>query len=276
VAELLTERKLEEIITGAIGAGRLLFFFFDYDGTLTPIVSNPGDAVISEGMKTSLRRLAGVRGADVAVVSGRPISELKRLIGEIPGVALAGQHGLQCDGIEVPELEYLEGEAARYRKEFDFIEKEYPGCYLEEKKAALSVHYRNVRAGEEEKLMKEFFDRWEETGDNASFQVTGGKKVFEIRPKGFDKGGAVLKMLEARCGDSWPENTTPLYFGDDATDEDAFHSLNRASGGGAVTVLVDRDRPTGALYRINSVETAGKYINTIVQLLKRTGGHCTV
>ena len=39
-------------------AGRQPAVFLDYDGTLTPIVDRPEDAVISESMRTAVRALA--------------------------------------------------------------------------------------------------------------------------------------------------------------------------------------------------------------------------
>ena len=38
--------------------GRRLAVFLDYDGTLTPIVDRPDDAVISESMRAAVRALA--------------------------------------------------------------------------------------------------------------------------------------------------------------------------------------------------------------------------
>jgi trehalose 6-phosphate phosphatase len=40
-------------------AGRRPAVFLDYDGTLTPIVDRPEDAVISESMRDAVRGLAG-------------------------------------------------------------------------------------------------------------------------------------------------------------------------------------------------------------------------
>ena len=50
-------------------AGRRPAVFLDYDGVLTPVVDRPEDAVISEGMRTTVRALAG--RCPVCVVSGR-------------------------------------------------------------------------------------------------------------------------------------------------------------------------------------------------------------
>ncbi|MFW5707207.1 MAG: beta-phosphoglucomutase family hydrolase, partial [Bacteroidota bacterium] len=53
--------------------------FLDYDGTLTPIVPRPEDAVISEEMRETLRDLAGI--FTVAVVTGRDKDDVQNLVG---------------------------------------------------------------------------------------------------------------------------------------------------------------------------------------------------
>jgi hypothetical protein len=52
--------------------------FLDYDGTLTPIVERPDDAVISDGMREAVRRLAA--RCPVCVVSGRDRQVVQRLM----------------------------------------------------------------------------------------------------------------------------------------------------------------------------------------------------
>ena len=70
-------------------AGRRPAVFLDYDGTLTPIVDRPEDAVISESMREAVRGLA--RRCSVCVVSGRD----RRVVQEHGGGSLivAGSHG---------------------------------------------------------------------------------------------------------------------------------------------------------------------------------------
>jgi trehalose 6-phosphate phosphatase len=64
--------------------------FLDYDGTLTPIVERPEDAVTSDGMRDVVRRLAG--RCTVCVVSGRDRRVVQELIG-IGDLVAGGSHG---------------------------------------------------------------------------------------------------------------------------------------------------------------------------------------
>src|SRR5438477_7112879 len=65
--------------------------FVDFDGTISPIVDRPEDALPAEGAVDVLRALAG-RFAVACVLSGRPLEFLKSRFGHSP-VLLAGAYG---------------------------------------------------------------------------------------------------------------------------------------------------------------------------------------
>ncbi len=58
---------------------RPVFLFLDYDGTLTPIVSSPAKAVLSEAMRARLRRLKDK--VSLAVISGRSLQDIREKVG---------------------------------------------------------------------------------------------------------------------------------------------------------------------------------------------------
>ena len=53
--------------------------FLDYDGTLTPIVARPEQAVMSDAMRATLRNLAGQYVT--AIVTGRSVRKVVDFIG---------------------------------------------------------------------------------------------------------------------------------------------------------------------------------------------------
>ena len=67
-----------------------LVFFLDYDGTLTPIVSRPQDALLSDDMRKTVEKLS--QHFTTAVVSGRMRDDVESLVG-IKGIFYAGSHG---------------------------------------------------------------------------------------------------------------------------------------------------------------------------------------
>jgi len=69
--------------------------FLDYDGTLTPIVSDPDAAILSDQMRSAVGKLA--ERATVAIVSGRAREKLRNFV-QIPELYYAGSHGFDIDG----------------------------------------------------------------------------------------------------------------------------------------------------------------------------------
>src|SRR5215213_1456316 len=85
----------DSIVAEFIARPRLLIAC-DFDGTLSPIVSHPGDAVLPNEVRGILRKLRAMPGVIVAVVSGRAVYDLRARVG-IDGVLYAGNHGLEID-----------------------------------------------------------------------------------------------------------------------------------------------------------------------------------
>ncbi len=211
-------------------AGKVPAVFLDYDGTLTPIADRPEDAVISQPMRDTVRRLA--ERCPVCVVSGRDRRVVQELMG-LDGLIVAGSHGFDIWSPEEGTIEREEGaefEAllnevkGRLHEEIDLIE----GALVEPKKSSVAAHYRLVPEGERAKVKEAVDTILAEHPDE--LRVTPGKMVYEIQPKlDWDKGKAVLYLLEALNLDR--ADVVPLYLGDDVTDEDAFEALaNRGIG----------------------------------------------
>ncbi|HXA96545.1 MAG TPA: trehalose-phosphatase, partial [Candidatus Dormibacteraeota bacterium] len=69
----------------------------DYDGTLTPIVDDPADAVLAEQTRQDLLRVARSPRGSVAVISGRALEDLRTRVA-IGEAIYAGCHGLEIAG----------------------------------------------------------------------------------------------------------------------------------------------------------------------------------
>lgn len=69
--------------------------FLDYDGTLTPIVPHPEEAVISAQMRQTISALSQV--AMVTVISGRNKSNIQELI-NLANIYYIGNHGFDIEG----------------------------------------------------------------------------------------------------------------------------------------------------------------------------------
>src|SRR5450432_2088117 len=88
--------KIRERLRG----GCPLSLFLDFDGTLAPIVNDPGDACLGPDVRRILEALAARDDTLVAVISGRALADLRPRVG-IANAIYAGNHGLEISGPEI-------------------------------------------------------------------------------------------------------------------------------------------------------------------------------
>src|SRR3712207_4509600 len=186
--------------------------FLDYDGTLTPIVNRPEDAVISHGMRRTVRELAG--RCPVCVISGRDRRVVQQLMG-LDNLIVAGSHGFDIwspegtvereEGAGFEAL--LEEVKGRLHEELDPI----GGALIEPKRTSVAAHYRLV-SDEERPRVRKVVDTIL-SAHPEKLKITPGKMVYEIQPKiEWDKGRAMLYLLETLNLDR--DDVVPLYLGE--------------------------------------------------------------
>lgn len=242
--------------------------FLDYDGTLTPIVERPEDAVISESMRDAVRALAS--RCPVCVVSGRDRPVVQELMG-LNNLIVAGSHGFDIWSPDAGTIEREEGGGefqqlleqvkARLHEVLDSID----GALVEPKKASVAAHYRRVAEGERDRVKNVVDEILAAHPDR--LKVTPGKMVYEIQPKiDWNKGKAVLYLLGALGLDG--DDVMPMYLGDDVTDEDAFDALS----GRGIGVFVGRAddpevgaRTTAADYILYTVEEVEQFLDSLAR-----------
>jgi len=241
--EYLFDRK-EKILARLKTANRI-FFFFDYDGTLTPIVSRPEKAILSKETRALLLALKKNPKFLLAIVSGRSLKDIRKLVG-LKGVYYVGNHGLKVfapkRGIKKLVPEKVVPELGRIRDRLNNQLKDVDGIFIEDKGYILAIHYRNV---DPRQVPPIFIALKQEIKDSMVPLCLGhGKMVFEIRPQSMvDKGTAVLGLLDQVNQDG----LLPIYIGDDQTDEDAFKPLKKIG----VTIFVGLPSHSSAQYYVN-------------------------
>ena len=250
-------------------AGRTLAIFLDYDGTLTPIVERPEDALLDEEMRARIRDLAS--RCLVSVVSGRDVAFVIEQVA-VDEVIYLGSHGFDVvtpEGVELSNAR--EGEFERFlaplkEAELAITDAVAPvlGARIERKKYAIAVHYRQV-APVDATVVEDAVD--EVLATQPLLRKTGGKKVFELRPDiDWDKGRALQWLLEAlgMSGD----DVVPVYIGDDLTDEDAFAVVR---GRGLAIVVGGDDRTSLAEYRVADTEEVSDVLGRLAGLAGGAG-----
>lgn len=205
-----------------------IFLFLDYDGTLAPLAAVPEEAVLPPQTKRALLELSRYPGCKIAIVSGRALDDVKRLVG-LENVFYVGDHGFRIRGPEVAfDVDVPEKAREAIRHLASVLRAHlagFPGIYLQPKDLTLSCHYRLARREDLGKIKNIFEEAVRPFVVDGSIRVFEGKEVFEIRPVvDWDKGKAVLWLLENTAFRD-PRPTIPVYIGDDTTDEDAFRAL---------------------------------------------------
>lgn len=205
----------------------------DYDGTLAPIVTDPGRAA----MRASTRRLLGqaARAYPSVVISGRSRSDVARRLRGVPLAAVVGNHGLEPWRARGRPPR----EAARWIPLLRERLAGIPGVVIEDKGLSLAIHYRKARDRKEARAKvlaaAARLDR---------VRLLGGKEVLNVLPAGAPDKGRALEQARAReaCD-------AAIYVGDDETDEDAF-ALGRR--GPLLAIRVGRKRGSSAPYFIRA------------------------
>jgi trehalose-phosphatase len=234
--------------------------FLDYDGTLTPIVSHPENASLSDSMQKALREL--VARAPVAILSGRELDDVRRRI-DIDGIVYAGSHGFDIDGPRglrrqvatefLPKLTIAENEL---HEALDGI----PGARVERKRFSIAAHYRNVKENDVPKLERAVSSVG---ARHPELRRINGKKVYELLPDiGWDKGHAAMWLLEAF--DLKHQNVRPIYIGDDSTDEDAFRALEQSGIG---ILVCEQEQPTAASYSLRDSGEVERFLRALTACL---------
>lgn len=227
-------------------------FFLDLDGTLIDIAQTPDEVVVPPELPGTLTRLASRAGGALALVSGRTIGTLDRLLApaRLPAAGIHGAEMRFADGgrqtLAPPVLDavrlYLSELAARH-----------PELLVEDKTVAIAVHYRprpELRAELEAALAAI-------VSADPGLDLQPGKMVFEVRPAGADKGLALARFLETPPF----AGRRPLAVGDDLSDE---HMFRVAADRGGLAVRVGADhRETAAAACLNDTQSLRSWLSTL-------------
>jgi alpha,alpha-trehalase len=236
--------------------------FLDYDGTLTPIVPRPEEALLSSHTRSLLRKLS--QKCTVAIISGRERQEIQSII-DIDSIYYAGNHGFDISGPHNcsyihPSAKIIEPYLSRAELLVSESLSSIQGILIERKRFSIAVHYRQVNPDRVETIRNELNRICSAVN---GLKVTSGKKVFELQPDlEWNKGTAVLWLIEKLLpiASLTPERTI-MYIGDDLTDEDAFREIADIG----ISVLVgSHDTVTAAKYRLDNVDQVVDFIDSLV------------
>jgi trehalose 6-phosphate phosphatase len=193
-------------------------------GTLLDIAERPDQVYAHKVDGALVEGLQRAAGGALALISGRSLAQLDALFAPLR-LPAAGQHGY--------ERRDVRGARHRHRFPVDTLRPakdalrafagRHAGLVLEDKGASVALHYRLAPQLEQAAL-----DAVREVSVplGSAVQVQGGKMVWELKPAGADKGTAIEEfMREAPFA-----GRTPVFLGDDVTDEHGFRVVNELGG----------------------------------------------
>jgi trehalose 6-phosphate phosphatase len=194
----------------------------DLDGTLLDMAPTPDSVVVPDGLIDALRVIKGELDEALAIVTGRPIGDIDRLLGDVP-YAVAGEHGgairpspgapVERPELSPPPREWYETGAA--------LEAAHPGSMFEQKIRGFGLHFRLAPdAG------PAIHAALSGLVAGSAFELMPGQMLWEVRPRGVDKGIAVTRLMRHPPF----AGRVPIFIGDDVTDEDGMR-VARAMGG---------------------------------------------
>ena len=203
-----------------------LAIFTDFDGTLVELAETPDAIEVPDTLARQLARAVRELDSAFAVITGREISDIDRFLAPLH-LPVAGAHGTQrrrADGVvEAIDPAAIAG-AEEIARAVSPLVVANPGLLLETKEGAVALHYR--QAPELETAVRIAMS--EAVANVAHFTLVPGKMVLEARPSAANKGDA----LRAFMREVPFIGRTPIFIGDDTTDEDAFIAAQELGGVG--------------------------------------------
>jgi trehalose 6-phosphate synthase/phosphatase len=203
--------------------------FLDYDGTLTPIVRLPQDAIPSIKMLEALKEIVQDKHNLVFIISGRDQLFLDQYFGTFHNLGLSAEHG---SFIKYPNGEWInlaEEIEIGWKKDvtdvFDYYTERTSGSFVEHKRYSITWHYRlsdpeyGTFQANECRLHLE-----QSVLSKVPVDVMVGKKNLEVRPTSMNKGEIVRSIVQKTLSCDFV-----FCAGDDRTDEDMFQVLTQSN-----------------------------------------------
>ena len=226
----------------------------DIDGTLLDIAPTPDSVSVPAELVRAIDTIYKRNSGAVAFVSGRQIEAMDRLFAPLILPAI-GCHGgeIRAETKGGVQRQALLPDSVRQR--ISDIVMKTQGVRVEDKGLSLALHFRSApEAGPE---LRRALEGERALLASADLTLLGGKSVIEIKPNWFNKGTGVADLLRHK-----PFSTrTPIFIGDDETDEDVIHLLRELGGTG---YGVGRELP-GTVFTFESPSHVRSWLGTLAR-----------
>lgn len=229
--------------------GQSPLYAFDLDGTLAPIVADPGCIWIPDDIRHSLMRLNQI--APVAVITGRSRADALTHLGFTPRI-LVGNHG--AEGLPGEETGRDFARLCQGWKEQLILlmpDMSSQGITLDEKGESIALHYR--QAPDPARAIKNIRSAIARLSPQP--RIVTGIFVKNLLPSGARHKGEALEILMQHLS-----LQSAVYAGDDTTDEDIFRMNNPSIMG----IRVGADQESAAGYYLKGQHEMARLLEEIL------------
>jgi len=192
----------------------------DIDGTISPTAPTPADAQVSP-MCLQYLSLLSARLKLVAVISGRPVIHMRKMLG-LEKIIYIGNHGFErWVGEEVKVDNKVEQYSTMISAVLQDIKPlfDIEGIILENKGTTASIHYRLCK--DQESAKWHILNAITSSPSAQHLKIRQGRMVVELFPPvEVNKGSATRDLIREY------QLRAAIYLGDDLTDLDAFRVIH--------------------------------------------------
>lgn len=225
--------------------------FLDFDGTLVKIQRSPRVVRSNARVNRVLDRLEHNPHFSVAIVSGRRVPDLRKLI-PVRGLSYHGLHGGERDGrpLRLSKASRLALDRAKAAAE-DRLASLH-GVWVEDKEFSFCVHYRSAdepTARAAGRIVKQVLAPW-----RRELHAVSGKKIWEVLPPEIPGKFAAVQGTVGKL----PRGTATVYIGDDDSDEAVFAVLKNQ-----ITIHAGSPKATHARYFLSAPTDVLRFLSRL-------------
>jgi trehalose 6-phosphate phosphatase len=197
--------------------------FLDFDGTLAELAPQPSAVRVPLGLVPTLAVLQQQLGGALAIITGRREADIDHFL-EPLRLPMASEHGAQYRFSDGSGCDMAAPDLSPALQAADQLVSQHSGLLLERKTSSMALHYRH--APYLEKLCRDTLTKVMEEMNGV--EILAGKYVLEVKPAGMNKGQAIAFFMSHAPF----AGGTPLFAGDDVTDEAGFAAVQDMGGYG--------------------------------------------
>jgi len=248
-----------------------LLFVASFDGALTEYQDDPTHVRVTPARLALLERLQRLPGVVVAVISGRPLNDLRWRIPLDEDAYYIGLHGLEIAGPQFvqscregihPYRDCMLDVAVR----LDDVISDVPGARVEYKGPIVALHTRETAPEQVVWSRFQLLGAAADLVNTDSVRSLRGHDVLELVPNVDCSRAEALRVVRRSVEARHHRAAFTVYIGEDIADDDAMSAI----GERGVAAVIGRRTPVA--HHLDSCDDLDALIDTLITSRVRRGG----